>query len=221
MPRNTAKEREEERFVRETLGTRFGVALRKLPESNRKGVKAADFELLVDTRRAAVLEVKRLIRTPRTPANGWTVTDHGNGVREAVREDNSSQRVAKVIQESWTQLSLYAEPKILTIVNDERMADVRDLSEAFNGFLEYGNEKGLSCLNVAASKIANGKIREVKWKIDLYVWIDRAHGKGPVFNVVTEEGLRLARLTFGCPDIGMPPNKALHLLRRRRRPFLC
>jgi hypothetical protein len=207
MVARKAKEREEERFVRETLFKRFGAQLRKLPESKRPGEKAADFELLVGDTRGAVMEIKRLIRTPRTPENGWEVTER-DGRRRVTRRANAPQRVTKLIQEAWRQLRLYAEPKILAFVNDEARADGGDLDEAFNGFMEYGNEEGVGYTNVSSRKLANGRIRDLKWNIDLYIWIDRARAAEPVFKVVTEEGHRIARLCFGCPDLGAPPNMA-------------
>jgi hypothetical protein len=218
MAARKAKEQEEERFVRETLFKRFGAQLRKLPESQRTGEKAADFELLVGDARLAVIEIKRLIRTPRIPENGWDVVER-DGVRTATRRtDNAPQRVAKLIQEAWRQLQLYQDPKILAFVNDETLADGGDLDEAFNGFMEYRNENGVGYTNVASRRLANGRIRNLKWNIDLYIWIDRARAAEPVFKVVTEEGHRLARLCFGCPDLGAPPNKALNPTVGRGRP---
>jgi hypothetical protein len=120
---------------------------------------------------------------------------------------NSPQRVAKIIQKGWSQLSRYEEPKALVIVNDDSMAGVQDLAEAFNGFLEYRNAEGFGYANTASKRLANGRIRDLKWKIDLYIWIDRATQQEPVFRMVTDEGRRLARHSFGCPDLGAPPNK--------------
>ncbi len=204
MVEEKSKEREEERFVRETFYEHFGVQLQKIPESSSSGEKTADFELIFQAQRFGVIEVKKLIRTPRTPENGWTVIYRENGIREARRKDNSPQRVARLIQTAWKQLSSYPEPKILTIVNDESIADVDDLTEAFNGFLEYGNEDSGYHDNTASWKIANGYIKEIKWKIDLYIWIDRIHNQPPVFRVVSDEGHRIARLCFGCSDLSTP-----------------
>lgn len=202
------KECEEERFVREALLARFGAHVRKLPESRQEREKTADFELLVGDQRCAVMEVKRLIRTPRTPENGWTVVEHITGIRKATRDDNSPRRVATIIHTAWSQLCNYQEAKILTIVNDERLADAQDLSEAFNGFLEYRNDQGFGYRNVASAGLANGRIRELKWKIDLYIWIDRHCRAEPTLGVITDAGYQIARLCFGCPDLGAPANNA-------------
>jgi hypothetical protein len=61
--------KEEEVYVRELFHRLYGAHLRKIPESEQEGVRSPDYELLEAGERVAVLEVKRLIRTPRTPEN--------------------------------------------------------------------------------------------------------------------------------------------------------
>ena len=112
-------EREEEIYVRKLLGDRYEAYLHKIPKSEQEGVKTPDYELLITDVRVAVLEVKRLIRTPRTPENGWQVKVRANGIREATRTDNAPQRVSKLIHEAWKQLHTAPDPKILVFVNDE------------------------------------------------------------------------------------------------------
>ncbi len=80
-------EREDEKYLRDLLARLYGVRLRKLPESTVKGVKTADYELLSEGSRVAVLEVKRLERTARTAENGWR-RDESTG--SMTRVDNSA-----------------------------------------------------------------------------------------------------------------------------------
>jgi hypothetical protein len=188
------REREEEEYLREMLAARFSVELRKLPEA---GVKTADFELLEQGQRMAALEVKLLERTPRTPENGWHVVVR-DGMTQSTRNDNAPARVGRVIHAAFKQLRQYEVPKILVFVNDESMLDVLDLDEAYNGFLNYGDEK-TGYASWASKKIANGDIAEEKTLIDLYVWIDRQRALGPVFKFATAAGQELARRYFGCP----------------------
>jgi hypothetical protein len=199
-------EREEEIYVRKLLRDRYAACLRKIPRSEQEGVKTPDYELLVTNGRAAVLEVKRLVRTPRTPENGWHVKVSSTGIREATRIDNAPQRVSKLIHEAFKQLNTVPDPKILVFVNDETQMDSLDLLEAFNGFLYYGNDSVGYYKNTVSAKVANGAIRDEKWRIDLYVWIDRCRLVNPEFRVATDTGLELARRFFGCPDIGKSPN---------------
>jgi hypothetical protein len=157
-------EREEEIYVRNLLGKRYGACLHKIPKSEQEGVKTPDYELLVTHVRVAVLEVKRLVRTPRTLENGWQLKVSANGIREATRADNAPQRVGKLIHEAWKQLRTVRDPKILVFVNDETQMDTLDLQEAFNGFLHYGNDSLGYYKNTTSAKVANGAIREEKWE---------------------------------------------------------
>jgi hypothetical protein len=183
--------------------------LRKIPKSKQKGVKTPDYELLVTNARVAVLEVKRLVRTPRTPENGWQVRVSSTGIREATRIDNAPQRVSKIIHKAFKQLHTVPDPTILVFVNDETQMDSLDLLEAFNGFLHYGTDSLGYYKNTVSAKLANGAIREEKWRIDLYVWIDRCRRLNPEFRVATETGLELARRFFECSDIGKSRNETL------------
>jgi len=104
-----------------------------------------------------------------------------NRIHEATRTDNAPQRVGKLIHEAWKQLRTAKEPRILVFVNDETQMDSLDLQEAFDGFLHYGNDSLGFYKNTASAKVANEAIREGKWEIDLYVWIDRWRGLNPEF----------------------------------------
>jgi hypothetical protein len=196
-----ACENPEEKYVRELLDQRFHVVLRKLPEDT---IKTADYELLDGTERVAVLEVKQLQSTPRTAKNGWEIVER-DGVRHAEREDNVPRRVGDVIRAASKQLRGYVEPKILVFLNEERLADVLDLDEAYNGFLDYGD--GLyGYTNTASARIAD-RILKAKKLIDLYVWINRHRASEPVFfRVTSHTGLALAQRFFGysSPDRKAP-----------------
>jgi hypothetical protein len=186
-------EGEEEKYVRDLFLARFNVSLRRLPKGSGK---TADYELAVAGERAAVVEVKRLGWRPRTPERGWHVTEGEDGVRHAVRDDNAPDRVGTAIHEACKQLRNYADPKILVFVNDERLIDVGDLDEAFNGFMEYGNAQ-VGYVNTASMKIGQGRIRGEKNLIDLYVWVDRHQPGDPVFRATSDVGSKLAQRFFG------------------------
>jgi hypothetical protein len=207
------RELPEEVYVREVLERRFGVVLRKLPESH---LPTPDYELLLEGRREAVLEVKLIERAPRTDGNGWQ--KHADG--SVTRKDNGPGRVGALIHNGWKQLRQYSDPKVLAFVNDETL-DVLDLEEAFNGFLGYGTDETGYVLNTASRSIAEGRIREEKWGIDLYVWLDRRYAhqplvyvfplgaepygerrtEGPFLRCSTPAGYALARRFFDCPEL--------------------
>ena len=210
-------ENAEERYVRELFAEKFGVTLRKLAESTVPGQQTADYEVLADGSRIAVLEVKCLEEAPRTPENGWYVNADGWNTKN---KDNGPTRVGRLIHSAWKQLGQYAAPKILTFVNDESFLAVKDLEEAFHGAHPYGTPETGYIWNVASKKIAAGVIKDEKGRIDLYIWIDRYYGEGktvvtvpvgasapveevrtlgPYFRCTTQVGHDLAVRLFACP----------------------
>jgi hypothetical protein len=177
--------REPEQFVQRLFAKLYGVELQKLPEPGDQ--KVPDFELVINGERLAVLEVKNLMRVEPSEKTGWRMSppvprelippvpkvliDRPPGFVAWERVDNGPSRVGSVVHEAWKQLRNYPEAKVLVFVNDGDL-DVGDLDEAFNGFMEYGDDS-VTVTNIASRKIALGDIREEKNKIDLYVWINR------------------------------------------------
>jgi hypothetical protein len=217
---------DEERYVRELFESRFGVQLRKVPESAEK---TFDFELLSEGRRLAAVEVKRLGRAPRTEENGWK-SSPGTGF--VSRPDNSASRVGDTIHKAVKQLATSADPKVLVLVNDDSM-DLLDLHNALKGYLLYGTEETGYFKNNVGMKVARGRIRDEKLQIDLYIWINRYEGRiphridglplephaepnRPFFVFVSYAGYDLARSRFGVPEAQRPdvdPDAAVPTLR--------
>lgn len=209
-------EDDNEVYVRRLLRERFGVELRKIEES---GTKTADYEILSNSVRVAVLEVKTFVTGQMTEANGWTRIDLQPGVTqwEREREDKAPGRVASRLHEAVKQLTRYDEPRVLVFLNDDTLLDVGDLEEACNGYMMYGTDETGYLRNVAWSKrTAVTRIAEEKHLIDLYIWIDRLDERhvrsvcgekqrtpGEMwFRIMTSAGERLACEGFRCP---MPP----------------
>jgi hypothetical protein len=166
-------ERDDERYVRQLLAELYDVQLRKVPESRGK---TFDFELLSEGSRAAAVEVKRLGVVPRTLENGWVRPESGFMTRSG--GDNAAARVGAAIHDAYKQLATATEPKVLAIVNDEHSIDALDLKQALDGYLIYGNEDA-RFKNLSGMKIAQGRIRDEKRRIDLYVWINRYERRTP------------------------------------------
>lgn len=215
----------EERYVRELFEKLYGVRLRKVPESS---TKTYDYALLDEGEPVAALEVKRFERPPMTPENGWV--DEGNGRFSKTGIDKSPSRVGRAIHEKCKQLSTCSLPKMLVFVNDDGM-DFLDFKDAFNGYLIYGDDRVGYYKNGAARKVAEGLIRDEKWTIDLYIWINRCEGRhssrvdglplpphaefGPFFSFVSDAGYALARKFFGAPEVPKPavdPSKGVPTL---------
>jgi hypothetical protein len=209
-----ASELREEVFVRRLLFDRFGAELRKLPKGS---TKTADYELMASGSRIAVVEVKTLEAQPMSEARGWTIEHQSEHTWSGTRRDNAPRRVASHVHGAAKQLEHYTNPKVLVFLNEESFADVRDLDEAVQGTLMYGSESAGYVINTASMRIAEGRIRDERWLIDLYIWIEPRRGPRTVFPVnapverhpATEEtvafrvtsaaGLAIAQRVFGCP----------------------
>ncbi|MCA9629095.1 MAG: hypothetical protein KC766_15550 [Myxococcales bacterium] len=173
-----AAESRQERFVRSLLLERFGAELRRIPES---ATKTPDYELLSGGARAAVVEVKTLEASVMSEATGWKIERRNEHSWSGTRKDNAPARVASHIHKAAKQLQHYAEPKVLVFVNEDTMADVLDLEEAVRGIHVYGSSTTGCVVNTASKRIAEGRIREDRWLIDLYVWIEPKRGPRTVF----------------------------------------
>jgi hypothetical protein len=200
-------ETREEGYVREMFASRFQLDLRKLTEARGPGRKTADFEMLDGVVRSAVVEVKLIERTPRTVENGWKdVTPDGlsTAVHFYERRDNAPSRVCALIHKAYQQLVRYAEPKVLVFVNDERVVDVDDLTEAVTGAMYYESDAIAYINGVTGTKEAHKRIEDEASKIDLYVWIDRHRLRAdPIFRFGTTTGLELALRFFGASAEGL------------------
>jgi hypothetical protein len=204
-------ELDDERYVRELFEELYAIQLRKVRESRER---TFDFELLDQEHRVAAVEVKRLGVVPRTAENGWVATDSGF----MTRQDNAAARVGAAIHDAYKQLAKATDPKVLVFVNDAHM-DFLDLREAVDGYLIYG-EGDQRFRNPTGMKIAQGRIREEKLSIDLYVWINRYEGRlpsrvdglplephaqrGPLFACTSEAGHNLGTTYFGLPATPKP-----------------
>jgi hypothetical protein len=170
--------------------------------------KTYDYDLLEGGRSVAALEIKCFERPPMTAENGWV--DEGNGRFSKTGIDKSPSRVGRAIHEKCKQLSTCSGPKV------------------------HGNVGHFK--NIASRKVAEGLIREEKWTVDLYIWINRYEGRhsfrvdgqplpshaefGPFFSFASEAGYALARQFFGVPEVRSPRR----IRRRTYRPctnFCC
>jgi hypothetical protein len=206
----------EERYVQELFSRHYGslgAELRKIPESSEQ---TADFEVLLNGTREAVIEVKTIEETPRTAEYGWEPVPGGSGM---MRSDKSSERVGRLIGKAARQLRNYIDPKVLVFVNEEWGMRKSALQDAFNGTVLVGDDKVGYINNSASKKVAAGSIRESKHAIDLYIWVDRVYQGGktvrllttppteeyrddaPQFLVTNEVGHQLAQRVFGMPPL--------------------
>jgi hypothetical protein len=112
----------------------------------------------------------------------------------AHRADNAVSRVADKIHQAYRQLKNFPPPRVLILLNHDSLVDVKDLEEAFTGEQVYANAV-LSYVNTVSKKIAEGKIKEEKGEIDLYIWIDK-RTEQIWFRYPTQTGYDLAHGLF-------------------------
>jgi hypothetical protein len=148
-----------------------------------------------------VCELKDFQDVEPSEKDGWAITYHSDDMVEASKASNAPNRISKHIDVAYDQLSKYSEPKVLIFLNRSGM-DYRDLEETYRGYsiIEYGS---IRIKNTYAKRASEGKIRDIKSKIDLYIWIDYSawitdlQDVNVTFLFVSEDGCRIATEYFG------------------------
>jgi hypothetical protein len=163
---------ESERRVMNHLNKDFYIQLTKIPES---GPTSPDFELIVNGRRAFVLEHMDIENVPVCEKTGWKVTGHPSGIQEAERKNNSVSRIAEKIAKAAKQLRQYRESKGVVFINHDRRVRINHLHELYDGYRIYTNGT-IAYKNVAAQRINKGRFREIRDAVDFFIWIDFREG---------------------------------------------
>jgi len=154
-------------YVQRLFLERYALALRKIATGSEP---TPDFEVVDASSRELVLEVKNLTSFDE-PRLRVDFTDE-EAMRGCVRDDNGPGRVGAFIHAGVKQLGSSACPKVLVIVNDDVCVDVFDLDAAYRGYLSYNMSDGRLIADRSPARVANGRIRDSKRVIDLFVWID-------------------------------------------------
>lgn len=122
------------------------------------------------------------------------VVSHGLG-------DSILDRIAARIHDAVAQFDAVnpdlEQPNVLAFVNRNRMCGTLDLVEVVTGhrLLEGGETAPIGL------RWSEGRIREEKWRIHLWLWFDCQKGNGVFFNTVDRRHLeRLAALLAIDPD---------------------
>lgn len=183
-----------EKYLQILFETHFRINLQKIDEQGGRTGSTSDFELVHDGQRVFVCELKDFENTEPSVENGWNIVHHADGSVESFRKSNAINRISKDIAKAHKQLIKYSEPKILVFLNHTSRLNVGDFDETFRGYIILGEENGVRYTNTAARPASEGKIKELKWEIDLYIWVDAitisATGRNEqfYFRTVTEIG---------------------------------
>jgi len=163
-----------EQYVQHMLDTRYGISLSKIDEADGRGGPTPDFEYIKDGRRIFVCELKDFEMVTPSEDTGWEITYHPDGSTEATRASNAINRVGRVIYRAYKQLKKYREPKVMIFFNSGAGLDVRDLEETIRGFstISVGSK---TYVYTYPRRVSEGIIKDIKRRIDLYIWIDAAN----------------------------------------------
>jgi hypothetical protein len=178
------------------MSKRFGVRLEKIPEQH---TSSPDFVFRSENKTVFFAELKDITCDLPSEEHGWIIPKPGEPHYPwSFRDDNAVSRVASKIHESYLQLMNCPSPRVLIILNYDSLVDVKDLQEAYEGRQLYSNEV-YSYYNIVSKKIADGRIKQEKQSIDLYIWIDKST-EHVWFRFPTQSGFDLAHNLFKQND---------------------
>ena len=187
-----------EQYIQNLFKSRYGINLNKINEHGGNNGLTPDFECVSYGQRIFVCELKEFIDVPLSKKSGRTIINHTDGSIESYGNDNAINRISKDIYKAHKQLSKYIEPKILIFLSNTSLLNVRDLDETFNGFSILAVEGNTRYVNIFAKRASDGKIKNIKKEIDLYIWVESADDK-IYFRTVTEIGLKIVKEHFDNP----------------------
>lgn len=190
-----------EQYIQKYFIEKFNITLNKIPENGGKDGNTPDFEYLDGEERIFVSELKE-IKPPNFPNETsketvWKKDDHSDGY---VRNWNQANLISDGIKRAYKQLKHYTEPKILIFLNHNYFFDVNDLVGTINGYLIDNNGKRMP--DNYYSFASEVKIKNIKNKIDLYIWIDVSQYTSTqfenniVFRYPTDNGLIIFQKYF-------------------------
>jgi len=160
---------EYETFIEIYFKEQFGLTLRKIPE--HPSGKSPDFECIEDGLCIFVAELKTITDHLPSEATRWTMTQHSDVEMSAVRDDNSPNRVANLIEKAHMQLRTRTEPKLVILLNDAGL-DILDLKEAIDGYLDYRNQSTKILRNTKSAYIAK-RLQPTLAELDAIIWMEK------------------------------------------------
>ena len=149
---------------------RYGLRCEPFSKDELARSKTPDFRVFQDSNLAFFCEVKSLVK------DGW-LDDQLSEARPGelvggLRHDPVYNRVSNKVHVAVQQFDAVnrdrSQSNVLIFVNRDRMADYNDLRATLTGGIPL--EGGGTFLGF--SEYSDGRIREEKYRIDLYIWLD-------------------------------------------------
>jgi hypothetical protein len=137
--------------------------------------------------------LKNFQNTRPSEETGWNIKKHSDTFISFSRISNAVNRVSDAIYHAHKQLEHYDTLKALIILNQNWNLGVDNLDEAIKGYRVLGvDDEGVHIDNYA-KRASQGKIKNIKMNIDLYIWIDTDTHK---YNADVSEDTTLDKVYF-------------------------
>jgi hypothetical protein len=192
------------RLVEELLFTPRSLVLQRFTRTETLTGRTPDFRVFRTGELVAYCEVK-------SPRDDWLDNQLDDApplqLVGGLRPDPTFNRIARHIEKAATQLesvnSARLVPNILVFVNHDRASSFNDLRETLTGMFYSADGERFETM----SHISEGRLREAKLRINLYVWIDERRRKieGYFFNEAVPE-----HVSKVCELLGLDASKIKH-----------
>jgi hypothetical protein len=161
-----------EKHITQLFQSRYQIDLEKINEHGGQKGKTPDFEYREKGKPVFVCELKNLQNIRPSEETGWEIKKHSDTFTSFSRISNAINRVSDAIYHAHKQLEHYDTSKILIILNQNWNLGVDNLEETIKGYRVLGNDDNGTHIDNYARRASEGKIKNIKMNIDLYVWVD-------------------------------------------------
>ena len=184
-----------EQYILELLQSRYGLSILKIDEEGGKKGKTPDFEYCENGRRIFVCELKVFQKMKPSVDRGYEIRITSNGFIAGKDGSNVNNRISKHIAEAYKQLDKFDGVKILILLNYDPILYFVDLKDIINGHGVQAVDNGTIIQDIYVKRASEGKIKNIKRKIDLYIWIHKKENEIS-FLPITEEGSKITQKYF-------------------------
>lgn len=182
--------------------------VKKFTKKRKAKSKTPDFQIFKDDKLAFFCEVKTIERDTWLEdkiLNAPPLTIVGGG-----RNDPTFNRIANKIHEASQQFEAVnpdsGYPNVLAFVNHDDYCGIRDLDSVLTGqFFADGGK-----LYSIYEKYSEGRIKEEKFQIHLYIWSDNFKGNFYRFNKINKKHLISLANYFGTDPNSIKEIREIH-----------
>lgn len=161
-----------EKHILQLFQSRYQIHLEKIDERGGEKGKTPDFEYRENGKQVFVCELKNFQNLRPSEKTGWKIKKHSDTFTSFSRISNAIHRVSDAIHHAHKQLEHYDTLKVLIILNQNWKLGVDNLEETIKGYRVLGMDDEGTLIDNYAKRASEGKIKNIKMNIDLYVWID-------------------------------------------------